>query len=120
MLRPAFALLCAAAALGGGLALVYLQGRRPGAWVALAHGALGAAGLVFLLLALGRGLPPGAMGTAGFAPMAAGLLALALALGIAMEAAAWRQRRPAGALVATHAGLAVAGLVMLLAVVALG
>jgi hypothetical protein len=120
MLRLAFALLCAAASLGAGLAVRYLRGPHakplPAA-IPAAHGVLGAASLGALLLALLHGLPRTGMGTAGFAPIAAGLLALALAFGLTL---AWRRGRPpAPVLVATHASVAIAGLVILLALVAL-
>jgi uncharacterized iron-regulated membrane protein len=59
------------------------------------------------------------MGTARFGPLAALLLGLALALGLVLARAAWRRRQPAAILVASHAGLAIAGLVLLLALVAL-
>jgi hypothetical protein len=83
------------------------------------HGVFGAAGLAALILALRRGLPASSLGTAGFGPSAAALLGLALALGLVMIAPAWRRRRRPGALVGAHAGLAIAGLVVLLALVAL-
>ena len=115
----AFWLFCAAVALGGGLAIPYLRGssRRPPWPVAAIHAAFGAAGLAALLIAIRRGLPPSAMGTAGFAPAAAILLALALTLGVMF---ALRRRRPAGVLVAVHASLAIAGFVVLWTVVSLG
>jgi hypothetical protein len=47
------------------------------------------------------------------------LLGLALLLGLVTIPAVWRRRRAAGALVGAHAGLAIAGLVMLLTLVAL-
>jgi hypothetical protein len=118
-IRTAFYVLCAAVALGCILAIPYLRGeaiRLP--WPAgAAHGTVGAAGLAMLVLVLCRGLPPSAMGTAGFAPAAAVFIALALVLGLII--ALWR-RRPHGVLVAIHASLAVAGFVVLWTVVSLG
>jgi len=88
--------------------------------VTLGHGALGTAGLGVLLAGLLQGVPPSRMGTAGFGPAAAVLLALALALGILIALASFGRRRPAAALVAVHASLAIAGLVVLWALVSLG
>ena len=122
MLGSAFVLLCAAALAGGVLATRFLRadsGGVPPRALATGHAALGVAALGVLLLALRRGLPHTGMGTAGFAPIAAGLLALALAFGLVLAHAAWRRRRPAGVVVAIHAGLAVSGLALLLALVAL-
>ena len=123
MLRLALGLCCAAAAIGGGLAVHYARGpqvKQAPVAVPVLHGALGAASLATLLLALRRGLPASADGTAGFGAIAAGLLGLALLLGLVLAHAAWRKRRPAGVLVGGHAGLAIAGLVVLLTLVALG
>ena len=115
----AFAILCVAVAIGAALAIRYLY--RPSLrapWpIPLAHGALGAAGLAVLLLVLRKGLPPSSAGTAGFGPTAAALLALALALGLAIGLS---RRRPPGLLVAIHAGLAIAGFVVLWTLVSLG
>ncbi|HLY47230.1 MAG TPA: hypothetical protein VKQ73_16750 [Stellaceae bacterium] len=122
MLRLAFGLLCAATAIGGGLAVRYMRGpaARPlPAGIAALHAGLGAASLLALLLTLRRGLPQGGMGTEGFGPGAAALISLALALGLVLAHVAWRGRRPPAILVGTHASLAVAGLVLLLALLAL-
>ena len=119
----ALATLCVAALSGAGLALVYLRGpaARPPHWaIAAMHGGLGATGLALLLAARDRDVPRAAMGTAGFGRTAAGLLALALALGLLILGAAWRRRRPSGVLVGAHVGFAVAGLVVLRALIALG
>jgi hypothetical protein len=125
MLRFALLLLAAAAALGAGLAIRRMA--RAGqalaatplpASVALLHGVLGALGLAALLAALGRGVAATGMGTAGFGPLAALLLGLALVLGLALARRSGR-RRPPPLLLETHAGLAIAGLVLLLALVAL-
>ncbi|HVC51979.1 MAG TPA: hypothetical protein VND87_08155 [Stellaceae bacterium] len=118
----ALAIVALAALLGAVLALPFLRGRgaRRVPWpVAATHGAIGAAGLVVLLLALRRGLPPSTMGTAGFGPAAALLLAVALLLGLTIAVASLR-RRPAATLVAVHASVAIAGLVVLWALVSLG
>lgn len=123
MMELAFGLLCAAGLIGLGLALLYLRGpggSRPHPAIAAVHGGLGAASLAVLLLALERGRPHRTMGTAGFGRTAAALLALALAIGLAIAVIAWRLRRPAGALVGVHAGLAIAGFVVLWALIALG
>lgn len=122
MLILALALLCAAAAIAGGLAVLYLRGpqaKAPPAPLLAAHAILGTASLAALILALHRGLPHSGMGTSGFGPTAAGLLALALAFGLLLARASSRRRRPGELLVGTHAGLAIAGLVVLLTLVAL-
>jgi hypothetical protein len=122
MLTLAFSLLCGAALFGVALGVHYLAGadaRKLPAALPPLHGILGAAGLACLLLALRHGLPESHFGTASFAPIAAVLLGLALAFGLAITPAAWRRRRPAEPLVGAHAGLAIAGLVMLLTLVAL-
>lgn len=115
----AFYVLCVTVALGSALAIPYFRGavRRLPWPIGLVHGLLGAGGLAVVLLALRRGLPPSAMGTTGFAPAAAVLLAVALALGLSI---ALRRRRPPGLLVAIHASLAIAGFVVLWTLVSLG
>lgn len=123
MLHLAFAVLAAAALIGVGLVAFYLRGpsmpRLPLA-LPLAHGALGAAGLVLLIVVLRHGLPPTDNGTAGFGIIAAALFGLALALGLVIACVAWRGRRPGGLVVASHASVAIAGLVVILTLVALG
>ena len=118
MLNLAFWVLGGAALLGGALALPYLHSgwRRPPSQVRLLHGGLGALGLALLLLVLYRGLPPSTMGTAGFGQTAAVLFGLALVLGLAM---ALFRVRPAGVLVAFHAGLAIGGFAVLWTLVSL-
>lgn len=117
----AFYILCAAVAVGAGLALSYLRrtarGARP---IARIHGVLGLAGLAVLAFVLRRGVPSSAMGTAGFVPTAALLLALALALGATIAVMGRRRQRPPGLLVAIHAGVAITGFVVLWTVVSLG
>lgn len=121
MLDLAFWVLCAAVAIGSGLAIAYLRGpqaKPPPRFIAFAHGLLGGASLVALIAALRSGLPQTGMGLSGFGVIAAGLLALAFAFGL-MLFLSGRRRRPAGALVGAHASLAIAGFVVLLSLVAL-
>jgi hypothetical protein len=109
-----------AAAIGAVLAIPFLRSKesRRLPWpLAAAHGAVGAVGVGILGIALWQGLPPSEMGTAGFGPAAAVLLGSALLLGLVM---AMRRRRPATPLVAVHASLAVAGIVVLWALATLG
>ncbi|MGH6973210.1 MAG: hypothetical protein ACRED7_07940 [Stellaceae bacterium] len=122
MLHLAFAVLTVAALFGAGLTILYLRGssapRLPQA-LPLAHGALGAAGLILLIVVLRHGLPPMDNGTAGFGLIAAGFFGLALVLGLSIAAIGWHGRRPGGLVVATHASVAIAGVVVLAALVAL-
>gem|GEM_PF-1541428 len=121
MLEFAFAILCAAVLIGAGLAVAFLRGpqaKPPHRAIPPVHGALGGAGLGALLVALRHGLPRTGMGTAGFGVIAAGLLGLAFALGLALGVAR-RYRRLPGALVGAHASLAIAGFVVLLTLIAL-
>lgn len=112
ILNLAFWVLGGAVLLGGALAVPYLHsGLRRLPWpVRLLHGGLGTAGLGVLMLVLYRGLPLTTMGTTGFGPTATVLFGLALVLGLAT---ALFRGRPAGVLVAFHAGLAIAGFVVL-------
>jgi hypothetical protein len=59
------------------------------------------------------------MGLGGFGAGAEILLGLALLLGLFVVIAAWRQRRPAGLLLGTHATLAIAGITLVLAIASL-
>ncbi|HJU16577.1 MAG TPA: hypothetical protein VJ770_08895 [Stellaceae bacterium] len=122
MLTLSFAILCAAVPIGAGLAAAALRGapaKPPPRLLPLVHGLLGAAGLAVLIAALHHGLPRTGMGTSGFGPVAAVLLGLAFVLGLALGALG-RGRRPPGPLVGVHASLAIAGFVVLLALIALG
>ena len=113
--------LLAAAALAG-LVLIGLMQWRPsgGGWrAALAHGALGAAGFVVLLLGMGGPSRGAAMGAQNFGAIAAGLVGFALALGLLILAARSRRRAPGPLLLGLHATLAVAGVVMLAAYLSL-
>ncbi len=123
MIKLAFELLCVAGLIGLALALLHLRGlgsRPPHPAIAALHGGVGATSLGVLLAALGGERPHHPMGTAGFGRTAVGMLAVALALGLAIAWARWRRHRPSGALVGAHAGFAIAGLVVLWALIALG
>ncbi len=122
MLRLALFLLCAAALIGAGLAVLYVKGpqaKPPPAVIPIIHAILGAASLLAVVLAVRRGAPATGMGTAGFGATAATLLGLALGFGLRLAYLTWRRRRASEVLVGTHAGLAIAGLVLVLTLVAL-
>ena len=127
MLDLAFVVLLAAGMLGSFLALGFLRGgdtvpamiraMRPYVGqLALLHGSLGATGLLVLLLAL-RGAVHPVVGAAGFGRIAAWLLGIGLLVGLLILATARRGR--VSILVAVHATLAISGIVVLMALVAL-
>ena len=125
MMAFAFGILAAAALFGAVLAILYARGpeAKPiGRVVPAIHGTIAAAGLAVLIVALRAGPSATAtrMGTASFGLFAAALIAVALAVGLVVAAHSWRGRRPPGALIGAHATLAVAGVTLLLVVVALG
>jgi hypothetical protein len=100
---------------GAGLAVQVMRGvavPRSAGWL---HGAVAAVGFGLLMPPLRRGLGAAGMGTELFAPIVAWLLLLALVLGIVMLVLSRWRARPHGALVAAHGSLAIAGLVVLLA-----
>src|SRR6185437_14789825 len=116
MLTLAFALLAAAVLLGAVLAVLHLRETKPPpAVLGAVHGVLALGGFACLLLALG-GPPRGlATGTAGFGRVAAVLIALAALAGGGILAARLRRKPLAGALIGSHATLAVGGFVVLAA-----
>jgi hypothetical protein len=119
----AFALLCAAAAIGCGLLVYFLRepgSRAPPRAIPALHGLIGTASLAVLLTAIQHHPPtPHGMGTQGFGRLAALLLALVFLLGLSFVGRSWRRQRPRGVLVGTHAGLAIAAFVVLLALIVL-
>lgn len=122
MISIAFDVLVVAALMGAGLALHYMRGpaaRQLPAALPLLHGGLGVVGLALLLAVLRRGLPSTDNGTSGFGGLAAGFFAAALVVGLVIVWTGWRGRRPRGLAVATHACLAITGLVVLITLVAL-
>ncbi len=120
MLLDSLCLLGAAAVLGTGLAVWYLQseGRHVPNWMfGVLHATLAIAGFVLLLIAL-AGPPRGvAVGAAGFGKVAAAFLVFALLTGLLPASARLRRRRlPLPSLViGMHATMAVSGLVILAA-----
>ncbi len=122
MIRTAFDVLLAAAVMGAVLGVLYLRGAaasRPHPALAPAHGVVGLAGFALLVAALRHGLPASDTGTSGFGAIAAACFAVALGFGLLIAWMAWRRGRPAGLAVAIHASLAIGGLVVLLALIAL-
>ena len=117
-LSAALWLLGIAAAMGVGLAAVWLMGEaapRVPAWPGWVHGAVGATGIAATLLAL-RGPARGvASGAGSFGTSATTLLVAALAAGGVVLLARLRRKHVSAAVVAIHAMLAVAGYVMLAA-----
>ncbi|HEY7990783.1 MAG TPA: hypothetical protein VID77_05275 [Stellaceae bacterium] len=125
MIDLAFGILAVAALVGSGLAIVHARG--PGAkiigrTVPTIHAVIGTVGLAVLIAALRLGASAASerLGTAGFGTAAAGLVALAFLVGLLMASRAWRRKPPGGALIGIHATLAIAGVTLLLALVALG
>ena len=119
MILLAFGLLTVAVAIGSLLAIQFMRGaavRRPHWAVGLTHALIGIAGMTPLMIVVRRGQSPSGMGTANFAAYSAGLLGFALIFGLIVALFAWR-RRPPGWLVGAHASLAIAGYVLLLALV---
>jgi hypothetical protein len=130
MLNAVFALLALAAALGAFLALSFMREGKavpaavpPRAGVCrlgLVHGGLGGIGLISLIVALRDGAVHPAAGVAGFGQVAAWLFGGALLFGLAILAMARAGRGRASILIAVHATLAIAGIVVLMAVVLAG
>jgi hypothetical protein len=125
LLPVSFGLMTAAVLLGSVLALLHLRPagrtpRRTPPWpFGALHGAIGASGFAALLAAL-QGPPRGvAFGVGPFGLFAAALLALALLAGLFLLGAL-RLGRRASFLIAVHAGLAIAGFVILAAYTLLG
>lgn len=108
-------------ALGSTLALLYLRGARKPLLGAI-HGIMGAAGFVFLLVALEGPRRGDAMGVGSFGADAAVLFGIALVLGLCL----WllllfkRTQRIAGVVIAAHASLAITAFVLFLAWTSIG
>jgi hypothetical protein len=122
MLAAAFMSLATAVLLGSVLAALHgREGAAPPPWpLGALHGLIAIGGVGCLVLAL-RGPPRGIdQGTGSFGAIAAGLVALAALVGLALLAARLRRRRMSGALIGLHATLAVSGFVVLLAYVLAG
>jgi hypothetical protein len=128
MLNVAFGFVAVAASLGAYLALGFMRetraakaaaGQVPAALrgLGLIHGSLGGAGLLVLVAALRAGVVRPAVGFAGFGQVAAWLLGIALLLGLAILGMAQARRGRVSLLLAAHATLAIAGVVVLLALV---
>jgi hypothetical protein len=115
MIVPSLAVLIATMVLG--LALVALHGLRRTRLLWLLgplHGLTGASGLALLLVALRGPVRGAAYGAAGFGPMAAVLLGLAVITGLLVLRVRQRRGDPMLA-IGLHATLAIFGLVLLAA-----
>jgi hypothetical protein len=99
---------------GSLLALCFMRDIRKPLLGAL-HGAVGAAGLLLLLVALQGPRRGDAMGVGSFGIFAAALLAVALVLGVFMLLLLRRASPMAGFVIAVHATVAITGYVLLLA-----
>jgi hypothetical protein len=112
---PALVLLSAAVCLGVIMGIQYLRHVRSKPVMIGIHLLLGAGGLEVLAMML-RGAPDGStIHGRSVAVAAAGLLALALMAGIAAPMIGRRSRRTMSVALATHAGIAAAGFLVLLA-----
>jgi hypothetical protein len=114
-------LLALALLLGGAAAISWLRSERARASGTLVagHAAIALAGYGVLLVALPGARGGEATGTQSFGLIAAGLLGAALVAAVAMFALRARRRGVSGALVGSHATLAVMGFVMLAVYLAL-
>jgi hypothetical protein len=104
------------AAAGSGLVLgwLYLRRKRKPVLIGL-HLLLGAGGLETMIILL-RGPPNGdASPTGAFGSVASGLLALAMFSGLTAPLFGKQSRKTANILVATHAGVGIAGFVFFVA-----
>ena len=123
MLLTSFTVLLTAALIGIVLGAMHLAAGRAvrvpwPAWVL--HGLLGATGLAILLLGL-RGPPRGvAMGVSGFGRFAAVVLVAALLVGLVILSGRLRRRPVSVLTLGLHATLAIGGVVVLAAYVAMG
>jgi hypothetical protein len=121
MLTYSFLLLLAAVVLGAVLGIVQLRGTGPRIpWPAGAlHALLGACGTVLAVLAPAQAAAAQA-GTGGFRGIGVALLCLALAVGLVILRGRILGRRLGSTLVGVHALLAVSGVVVLGAYLAVG
>ncbi len=122
MLRLSLILLGIAMLFGFGLAALHLResAKAPPLLARVAHGVLGAAGLVALLLTLGQPAQGVNEGVGTFRLDAVVLLGAALLLGLGILVTFRVAPKSAGAVIALHATIAMFGLAILAAYVSLG
>lgn len=108
-----------AVALGASLALLYLRGRRLPI-VGMVHGLVGASGLALLVATLQGPRRGDAMGVGSFGTAGAALFGAALAFGLCIPLSNRWAHRFVGAVIATHAGLAITAFILFLAWASLG
>jgi hypothetical protein len=122
MLRLSLILLGVAMLFGFWLAALHLResDKAPPLPVRAAHGVLGAAGLLALLLTFGQPAQGANEGVGTFRLDAAVLLGAALAMGLGILLTFRIAPKSAGAVIALHATIAMFGLAILAAYVSLG
>ncbi len=122
MLRLSLILLGVAMLFGFWLAALHLResGKAPPLPARAAHGVLGAAGLLALLLTFGQPAQGADQGVGTFRLDAAVLLGAALAMGLGILLTFRIAPKSAGAVIALHATIAMFGLAILAAYVSLG
>ncbi len=122
MLRLSLILLGVGMLFGFWLAALHLResGKAPPLPVRAAHGVLGAAGLLALLLTFGQPAQGADQGVGTFRLDAAVLLGAALAMGLGILITFRIAPKSAGAVIALHATIAMFGLAILAAYVSLG
>jgi hypothetical protein len=112
---PPLLLVSATVALGIFMGIQYLRGRRNKPILIGAHFLLGAGGLETMVILM-RGTPDGEVAASGsYGTMAAGFLALALLSGVITPLVGRSSPASIGLLLATHASVAAAGFVLVVA-----
>ncbi|HEY7978117.1 MAG TPA: hypothetical protein VID67_07975 [Rhizomicrobium sp.] len=121
MMSFAFWMVTLAAAMGAGLAFLFLKPAPRSALLAAVHGIAGASGFGLLIWALQTpDLRADALGVGAFAEYAAVLIGMALVVGLVIGFGPVRIRRSRGLLIAIHGTIAVSGFVLLMAYRSLG
>lgn len=111
-------LLVLAASLGAYLVIGLLRAtkpRPPDRLIGLVHGAIGAVGMLELVVGVGHLHGLQKRGLAGFGGTAEILTGLAILLGLLVVNWSWQGRRPPGLVVAVHASVAITAIAVVMA-----